>query len=138
MKKFALILFVVLGLCFPMQLFSEPVVDTLYTDNDPQKQKVTSVLLDGITAMDDGDWLDVSKYDDISIHISGIGTATVKLCGSLVPTRPDNTDHEIELDSLTSDNIDELEANLRWIKARCSSYSSGTIYVWLLAEKEFN
>lgn len=108
------------------------------TRNTPQdapenwagKPALTGKLLDGVAALDDGEWVDVENYAPLSFHISGIGTATVELRGSNAASKPANGAHEIKLGSdITADGIRTLTAPIRWVKARITAHSSGTITV---------
>lgn len=89
-------------------------------------------LLDGITSTTDGEWIDIEGVIGKTLHIKGIGTATLKVCGSMDMTKPFNSNHEIQIGAdITADCLLEIAAHLRWIKVRCSSYSSGTIYAFM-------
>jgi len=89
------------------------------------------VLLDGVAATSNGEWFDVSGFSAFSVQISGITTATVKVCVSNKPTQPDATDHGIEKGSLTADGSVEIICSYRWIKARISAWTTGSISAWL-------
>jgi len=89
-------------------------------------------LLDGITGTTDGVWVDAEELEGKTIHVKGISTATIHVCGSLDMTKPANAAHEIQIgDDITADCLLEIPAHLKWIKARCSSWTAGTISAFL-------
>ncbi len=101
-------------------------------------RKIESLtLLDGITGTDDGVWIDACEFISKSIHIKGITTATLHICGSCEPGTPANTDHGIQIgDDVSADCLVEIPANLRFVKVRCSAYTGGTIYAYLAGVRE--
>lgn len=89
-------------------------------------------MLDDIGATNNGIWMSTGGYGVGSFHIKGITTATVKIVGSNDATIPANTDHGIEIVSVTS-NAMILVSNLpKWIKAYVSAWTAGTIDVTAL------
>lgn len=85
-------------------------------------------LLDGATATSNGQWVDARGFRRMSVHVSGFGTATVQIRGSNAATQPDNGSHGAQLGSdVTSESIVDVDLPVRWIKARVSAYTSGTI-----------
>lgn len=89
-------------------------------------------LLDGITAVDDGAWIDVEELENKTVHVKGITTATLHICGSLDQTKPANNVNEIQIgDDITADALIEIPAHLKWIKVRCSAWTAGTISAFL-------
>lgn len=90
------------------------------------------VLLDGITGTNNGSWVGCEVLASKTIHIKGVTTATLHICGSLAPVKPADTAHEIQIgDDITADCLVEIPAHLKWIKVRCSAYTAGTIYAYL-------
>src|SRR3990167_2131534 len=84
-------------------------------------------LLDAIGAANDGVWIDCISFTSISIEVSGITTATVLINSSNAATKPANTAHGQLRGTFTADG-DHVSSNLpRWIKARISAWTSGTI-----------
>jgi hypothetical protein len=92
-------------------------------------------LLTNAVAITNGEWLDASGMGAMSIHISGITTATVEVDGSNAPTIPANTAHEIKLNTvdITADQMVALTLSMRWLKVRIPAYTSGTINAYLEA-----
>ena len=90
------------------------------------------LLTDAITSTD-GEWIDVSGLASLTLHVSGITTATVEVDGSNEIVRPANDAHGIKLNAtdIASDQIVFLTGGLRWLKVRIPDYTSGTINVYL-------
>lgn len=93
-------------------------------------------LLDALVAVDDGVWIDTGDYKEASIHVSGVTTATVKINGSGKATKPTATTHDIEMSGVTADAIVDLPQLPRWLKARISAWTSGTISVFAVMRRE--
>ena len=87
------------------------------------------LLLDAVGAVNDGVWIDTYGYDQVSIQVNGITTATVKIHGSNKLTIPANTAHEVERVSLTADGEVIYDVLPRWMKARVSAWTAGVISV---------
>ncbi|MFQ5915378.1 MAG: hypothetical protein ACE5JS_19590 [Nitrospinota bacterium] len=92
-----------------------------------------STLISGATGTGNGAWELVAGMRTLNIHVKGIGAATVTVNGSNDPTKPADSDHEITLASITSDDIVTVQGPLRWMKARVSAHTSGTINAYLEA-----
>lgn len=95
-------------------------------------------LLDGIVATDNGTWFSVEDRFNVpyalakTIHIKGITTATLHVCGSCEPTKPIDTDHGIQIgDDVTADCLVEINHSIKFIKVRCSAWTTGTISAYL-------
>lgn len=89
-----------------------------------------ATLVDGATATGNGEWIDARGLKSYNIHTAGITSATVKISGSNDATLPANTEHDIQLGSdITADGMKEFTTPVKWIKARVSTYVSGTITV---------
>lgn len=92
-----------------------------------------ATLLNGVTATGNGEWFDVAGFHPCSFQISGITVATVQFRGSNAPTKPADASDEFKLGSdVTADALVALDAPVRWIKAKVSAYTSGTIFVYML------
>ena len=85
-------------------------------------------LLDGLAAQDDGVWVDARAFQTQSIQVTGITTATIKICGSNAQTKPANNTHGAQIGSdITADSIVSVLHPVKWIKARISAHTTGTI-----------
>lgn len=85
-------------------------------------------LLDAIAAVDDGVWVEVKGFPRGTVHVSGITTATVEIRGSNAVNKPANTAHEVQIGSnITTDSLVAIDSPVRWIKARISAHTTGTI-----------
>ena len=96
---------------------------------------LVSQLLTAVVAVDIGDWIDTLHYAPMSFHILGISTATVKIHGSNETTKPANAAHGFQIGSdITVDQKSiEYVGPIRWVKARVSAWTSGTINVYMAA-----
>lgn len=88
---------------------------------------VNAVLLDAVTATSNGEWVDISGLRPITIHVSGItGTKVLQIRGSNAVTKPENTEHAIQIGSdISSDNIYSIDQPLKWLKMRVTNYVGG-------------
>jgi len=97
---------------------------------------LTARLLEAVGAVDDGVWIDVAGWFPFCFEINGITVATVQIRGSLAPTKPANTVHGFQVGANVtttgSQNIASLEP-LRWVKARVSAWTSGSIDVDMIS-----
>lgn len=84
-------------------------------------------MLDALAAADNGVWIECHGYDQVSIHIDGITTATVTVNASSKATKPANTVHDIVRASLTADGEVTYQVLPRWMKCRISAWTSGTV-----------
>jgi hypothetical protein len=84
------------------------------------------VLLNAATSTTNGEWVEIAGYQG-TVHITGITTATVEVDVSNEPSKPLNTTHGITLSSVTANAGVVVNSAWRWIKVRCTSYTSGTI-----------
>jgi hypothetical protein len=93
-------------------------------------------LIPGAVAIGDGEWIDTSGMSAMSIHITGITTATVEVDGSNDPTIPANNTHGIKLNSvdITANQMFTVTVPVRWLKARVTAWTTGTINAWLEAQ----
>jgi len=89
------------------------------------------LLTDAAVATGNGVWVEVDPFSrDLSIHVDGITTATVIIGGSSESTVPANSAHGDPLATVTADGHFALSNPPRWIKARVSAWTSGTISVY--------
>lgn len=94
---------------------------------------VNATLLNAVTATGDGEWMNIEGFHPLSFHVKGITTASVQIRGSNAPTKPANASDELQLGStVTADALVSLDAPVKWIKAKVSAYTSGTISVYML------
>jgi hypothetical protein len=85
-------------------------------------------LINEAVATGDGEWIDIKGLKDYNIHTSGITSATVIINGSNADSKPAAATHDIQLgSSITADGMKQFTTPLKWIKARVSSWVSGTI-----------
>jgi hypothetical protein len=95
---------------------------------------VRAQLLTNVAAINDGEWIDVSGLNQLSLDIRGITSATVQLRGSNELTRPADNTHGNQLGAdTTTDGFVIVSATVRWMKLRVSTYVSGTINAYLEA-----
>lgn len=81
-------------------------------------------------ATNDGVWMDASDFWSGSVDVAISGTATVQIRGDDSVTRPANTAHGRQVgDDITSSGSYSLVYAPRWVKARVSAYTSGTVDV---------
>lgn len=90
-------------------------------------------LLTNAVATGNGEWIDTSGLSLMSIHISGITTATVEIDGSNEVTRPSDATHGIKLNAtdITTNQMVVITAAYRWMKVRVTAWTSGTINAYL-------
>ena len=97
------------------------------------KKLLERVLLDGVTATDLGSWVDVTSWERLTFQVKGITDATVQLMGSCEPTKPgDSANGPTLCTDLTADGLFSTSAKLKWVKAKVSASTSGTIYTYLV------
>lgn len=82
-------------------------------------------------AVGNGSWFDASGVADMTVHVAGITTATVIVSGSNAPTIPADSTHGATLATVTADSIVDIQMPVRWIKARVSAWTSGTINAYV-------
>jgi hypothetical protein len=93
---------------------------------------VRAQLLTNVVAINDGEWIDVSGLNQLSLDIRGITSATVQLRGSNELIRPADNTHGNQLGAdTTADGFVIVSATVRWMKLRVSTYVSGTINAYL-------
>jgi hypothetical protein len=87
-------------------------------------------LITNAVAAGNGEWVEARGFTAGSVHVSGITTATVQVSISNSPTKPLATDNGVNAGtSISSNGMVNLNGVLpaRWVKARVTSYTSGTI-----------
>lgn len=86
-----------------------------------------------ITGTDTGEWVTVTGVTPLSFQIDGITSATVQLRGSNKPTKPANSSDEFQLgQNITVDGLFVLDAPVRFVKAKVSTYVSGSINCYMV------
>ena len=96
---------------------------------------LTSRLLAAVVAVDVGEWIDTLGYSPHHFEITGITVGTVKIHGSLAPTKPANAVHGFQIGADATADGQVVNADpIRWVKARVSAWTSGTINVDMVAE----
>lgn len=90
--------------------------------------RVSAQLLTNATATGNGVWMDANGLNRFLIIVRGITTATVEISISNDLTEPLATDHGVILGApITADGFLQADVTARWVKARVSAYTSGTI-----------
>jgi len=97
---------------------------------------ILSTVVAAATGTTNGNWLAVLGLGPFTVHIKGITDATVRLHGSNDPTQPTDATAEIQIGvDITADALVTIDAPLRWFKASVPTWVSGTINVYLMAQK---
>jgi hypothetical protein len=93
-------------------------------------------LIPAAVGIGNGEWIDTSGMSVMTIHITGITTATVEVDGSNEPTRPADATHGIKLNGvdITANQIFAVQVPVRWLKARVTAWTTGTINAYLEAQ----
>ena len=96
-------------------------------------------LIDSAVATDNGVWFDCGPYELASIHIfasDGTFNATVTVNASNRVSKPAATDHDVVRGSITADQSEYTTQIVpRWLKARVSVWTSGTIEVVMVLRR---
>jgi hypothetical protein len=92
-----------------------------------RRNSIMGTLLSGVTATGNGEWINVAGFQPLTVQVIGIITGTVEIDGSCEPSKPANTQHGFSLKILTADGAVEVLNPIEWVKARVTSYGSGTI-----------
>jgi len=99
------------------------------------KKLLEKVLLDGVQALASGTWVEVTSWRRLTIHVKGIVTATVQIRGSCAPTKPADASDEVQIGAdITADSLIEITRKLKWVKAKVTAYSEGTLYAYAVGE----
>jgi hypothetical protein len=100
------------------------------TINAVTKRATNVTLIDAATALADGVWIDTMDFAEGSIDITISATATVQIRGSDAATQPADNTHGNQLGTdFTASGQASLVCAPRWLKARVSSFGSGTVTV---------
>lgn len=87
-------------------------------------------LIDGAGVAGNGEWIDIRGLKNYTITVTGITIADVTISGSNADTRPANSSHLETLGSvIQADDSANFTVPFKWIKARVSDWTSGTITV---------
>jgi hypothetical protein len=90
------------------------------------------ILLDGLSAQDNGDWLDVEGYGKKTIEVIISNSAAVQVYVSNAPTKPLNTEDHIKVGAdVSASALIELTSPVRWLKAKVSAWTSGTVSAYV-------
>ena len=97
----------------------------------------TWLLTDAAVATGDGVWVTIGPFrQNINIHVDGITTATVEIDGSSTSSIPANTNHGDQIGgNITADGHISLLEPPRWVKARVTAWTSGTISVYMTGSR---
>lgn len=77
-----------------------------------------------------GTWIDPDVYQEGSISVTITGVATVKVTGSDEVVQPASATHGNQIgNDITGSGMFDLQRTSRYIKARVTSFGSGTITV---------
>jgi hypothetical protein len=100
------------------------------------KPIMRATLITAAVGTGNGEWIDTSGMTNMSIHITGITTATVEVDGSNEPTKPADATHGIKLNGvdITANQMFTITVPQRWVKARVTAWTSGTINAYLEAQ----
>lgn len=100
------------------------------TINVETKRARNQTLLDAVASTSDGVWVDAMEFAEGSIDITISATATVQIRGSDAATKPADNTHGNQLGTdFTASAQASLVCAPRWLKARVSSFGSGTVTV---------
>lgn len=95
---------------------------------------VEATLLQNQGSVNDGTWIDVSRWTRISLDIRITGSLTVAICLSNSPTKPADTEHTHEMFTYTANTITTLTTRCKWLKARVSAWTSGSATVYAFGD----
>jgi hypothetical protein len=84
-------------------------------------------LLDGAAAVVDGPWTDVRTLRPGSIDLFGTFVGTVVIEGCNQDTQPLSSFAGHQIASLTSPSLTAVNMPMRWIRARVTAHTSGSI-----------
>lgn len=97
----------------------------------------SATLLDNVTAVTDGEWIDVRRFREKTVHVKGTFTATVKIAGSCEPTMPANTDHGVQIGAdITAPAIVEINPVIKWLKVYVPAYTDGSIDAYFFGRED--
>jgi hypothetical protein len=100
------------------------------TINATTKRATNVTLIDAAAGTADGVWIDAMDFAEGSLDVTISATATVQIRGSDAATTPADNTHGTQIGSdITSSSQASIVCCPRWLKARVSSFGSGTITV---------
>lgn len=100
------------------------------TINATTKRAINVTLIDAAAATDDGTWIDTMDFAEGSIDVTISATATAQIRGSDAATKPADNTHGNQIGSdITSSGQYSIVNCPRWLKARVSAFTSGTVTV---------
>ena len=94
-----------------------------------------ATLLNAAAATGDGEWVQLGGFHPCTVHFDFTGVATIELDAHNSPTRPLDTDHGFVLNSTSTDNAIQISNPYEWVKARVTSFTSGTVSAWLVGNE---
>ena len=83
-------------------------------------------LLDDVESTSNGEWVNIQGYPRTSIHVVIATTATVQVRASN-EAAPANSDDGGLVEQVTASGFVQLPTPARWIKAKISAHTSGTV-----------
>ena len=93
---------------------------------------ISSTLLTGVVGVGNGEWIE-SAGKRCTVSIEGISGDTIHVRGSNAPTKPADATHGSLIGAaVTADGTVEITAPYRWIKARMTIFSAGSVTAYLL------
>jgi hypothetical protein len=100
------------------------------------RSTITATLLNAVAATGNGEWINLQGFNPATCHAILTGTATVELDGSCEPTQPADATHGFSLNTLTATGAIVVNVPVRWLKARVTAYTSGTVTVHLMGSED--
>ena len=92
---------------------------------------LSAQLLTNITATDQGSWFNIAGFFPVSIHVDGAAGNQIQLLASNRFEAPPSHIGVQASGIVNEDRIIILPAPVRWVRARVTGYTSGTINVYL-------
>jgi hypothetical protein len=120
--------------------FQSQAIASIYSTNQTYSLSsgaltMATCMLDNVTCVAPGDWIDVHAFRDKSIHVMGVTTATLQIRISNSPIEPAMTDDGIQLGAnITANGVHATTTPCRWMKVMVSAYTSGTIKVFFFGQ----
>lgn len=88
------------------------------------------LLIDAAAGTDNGVWVDTSTLAEGAIQVVISGVATVQIRGSDAAVKPANNTDGYQIGSdITASGGFTLTQSSRWLKAKVSTFASGTVTV---------
>lgn len=93
-----------------------------------------ALMLDSVAAPNDGVWLDVRFFRNMSVELVGAFTGTIQMRGSNASSKPEDTEHGTQIgDDITAPGFVVVQMPVRWIKCRASALGAGAVSATLHA-----